>query len=458
MPLTTQQTQIIDSLLSPHFKNLAGCKGKSRKLKALRLAVKKQALDMQESCALSSWMGGEVPLLPTIVSLRGLQQNIAEVPGIGKDCQEEAREYIAEKIRSRVKSLKKNKVGEAELPELTEASLNILAGCVVACFAENIGKALQMVGGKASEIIHSDDKRIRYAINYAVVATMRALMRGTENSEIEIITAAALGGIGGAIVNALPKKYEDIADHVVDGAISGAVGNIKKGLGAVISAASLSSVVKGISSYFSKGKDLPDFADIAVTNVFAGDITNAIFGNVQKAAYKMMWNSMRGKDALRQRDMVGFLDAYFHSFAFSQISTEIFSTIALSVVMGVQDYIKEHDKNSQDVNKANVIKDFNNNFNLVAELENQGWQHFLDINGYTPQLNNASVKVDFLPSSPVAASEQKMIGSIGKNALSGVDITSLAMASYLAKKILRPAANISVSASKVVSSKINTRE
>ena len=116
------------------------------------------------------------------------------------------------------------------------------------------------------------------------------------------------------------------------------------------------------------------------------------------------------------------------------------------------------DKNSQDVNKANVIKDFNNNFNLVAELENQGWQHFLDINGYTPQLNNASVKVDFLPSSPVAASEQKMIGSIGKNALSGVDVTSLAMASYLAKKILRPAANISVSASKVVSSKINTRE
>ncbi len=458
MPLTAEQTQIIDQLLAPHFRNLAGCKGKTRELKALQLAVKEQALDIRESCALSSWMGGEAPLLPTIASLRGLQQNIATIPGIAKENQNEARQYIAEKIKSRVKHLKRKKVRAAELPELSEASLNILTGCVTAYLADNIGKALHAVGNKANEIIHSDDKRIRYAINYAVAATMRSLMKNTQNPEMEIITAAALGGIGGAIVDALPKKYQDVADHVVDGATSSIVGNIGKSLGAVISAASLSAVVKGISSYFIKDKDLPDFADTAVTNIVEGNVTNAIFGNVQKAAYKMMWKTMQGKEALNQRNLIAFLNAYFNSLAFSQVTTEIFSTAALAVVMSVQDYMKEHGQNSTDVNEKDLIETFNNSFNLLADIAKQEEQYFSNINGYTPRLNNISATmVDFLPPSPAVPSEQKMIGNSAENVPLGMDAASLAVAAYLAKKIVRLAGNKSADVARLISAKGKVR-
>lgn len=460
MPLSDEQIDNIEKLIAPHLDALSKYADKPKRFQALKLALKPEPLNITEMVALSKWTDSDkVPMLPIVASLRGFQQSISEIEGITEENQTEARKYISDRIRTRIARLKKEKVIPAEIPNVSQAGMIAFGSCLTAYLADNVSKALEAIQKTSKEIIHSDDKRIRYAINYAIAASLSAFIKGTSDPGKEIVISAIGGAIGGAIVKAAGPKYANIANFAVDGAIGGATANIKKGISAAAIFGGIGAAVKAVTSLFTSHPDIPDFAEGAVNNYVNGAIINAIYATGQKAAYKMAWKAMKGKSSLEKRDMLNFLESYFISTGVSKIAGIAISEIGGEITAAIGGYINKQIPLTTDQNESKLLNSMSNRLNHGIDFSKIDFTQtdpdaFLAIQNVSSTLPAKKTRISSIPQPEFSISGSEIIPS-SNNTLSitqqisppppnsGKDISSflnplaLAAALHLGKRIFK---------------------
>ena len=218
---------------------------------------------------------------------------------------------------------------------------------------ENIGNALQEAAKTTSSVIHSDNKIIRYAINYAIKSSMNSIMKDRDfiNSESAFKTVAGAGA--GAIIGSLSPEHEKFAGDVIEGAIDGLadnLDNIKK----AIKMSSLAATVRSGEVLATADSEIPEVAAVGGAKN-AVDIPNYIYGSIEKNIYNLAMKAALGDDALKKRDVEKYMEAYFLSIGTAQESKKIISRIGNQMAESIHDYLGHEAGKEVDIDRFMLL-------------------------------------------------------------------------------------------------------
>ncbi len=397
--LSEQQKTSINNYLAKHFNPIKYPNDGAQKLRALESMLKyNDNLPIEEAAGLSMWQAkvqteedsASVPLLPSVLYLRSALKDPTQINEISEAHTEAARKYITTHINARIHNLKnyeqvdkknlhpKKRVTalkSAEIPPLTlKSTATFFSTAIIAATSDmklglEVANLLYEESKKASNnIIHSENKTIRYAINYGMKGAMSGISSG--NPLIfspEPIVGAIAGGIGGAIVSLVPKEYQKFTDLVVDAAIDGLVSKSRTTLAQVAYASLLATMTGASVAYMGGDSNMSGIAAASAVG-YSGkhDVYEAFLSGIGKAYYNLAWRTSSGGAALDKRNLQGFIYSRVISTESSKTIKEVIkndsnfnvlTTLAVgaAILTSVENYRQNALKISQDKNTQQVL-------------------------------------------------------------------------------------------------------